>query len=168
MERESQLFHQSNRILGGSQTAKRGEMSKALDEESGVGAAIADAVTGGFWNSLMNIGAKGIRNANLSEAKANKLAEMLMSKNPSEVAATVKLLEDYSTQATPRALKASAAETGAVTGTASAIFPAPSVPEAAPDIESEVIPAATSGEPLLDIEKDIEKDLEERKSLAPE
>jgi hypothetical protein len=164
MERESQLFHQSNRILGGSQTAKRGEMSKALDEESGVGAAIADAVTGGFWNSLMKLGANGIRNANLSEAKADKLAEMLMSKNPSEVAATVKLLEDYATKAAPRALKASAAEAGAVTGTASAVFPAPSAPEALPNIESDASYSGTPSTPGVAL-PDIEKDIEDEKKL---
>ena len=166
MERESQLFHQSNRILGGSQTAKRGEMSRALDEESGMGAAIADAVTGGFWNSLTNLGAKGIRNANLSEAKANKLAEMLMSKNPSEVAATVKLLEDYANKAGPRALKASAAEAGAVTGTASAVFPAPLTVETPPDIESDASYAgAPSGTPPGVALPDIEKDIEDEKKL---
>lgn len=164
MERESQLFHQSNRILGGSQTAKRGEMSRALDEESGVGAAIADAVTGGFWNSLINFSSKGIRNANLSEAKADKLAEMLMSKNPSEVAATVKLLEDYATKAAPRALKASATEAGAVTGTASAIFPAPSAPEALPDIESDASYSGAPSTPGVSL-PDIEKDIEDEKKL---
>jgi len=162
MEREAQLFHQSNKILGGAQSAKRIEMRKAFDEESGVGAAIADAVTGGFWNSLMKLGANGIRNANLSEAKANKLADMLMSKNPSEVAATVKLLEDYATKAAPRALKASAAEAGAVTGTASAIFPAPSAPEALPNIESD---ASYAGAPPGVALPDIEKDIEEEKKL---
>jgi hypothetical protein len=84
-----------------------------------------------------------------------------MSKNPSEVAATVKLLEDYATKAAPRALKASAAEAGAVTGTASAVFPAPSPREALPNIESDASYSgapSTPGVSLPDIEKDIEED----------
>jgi hypothetical protein len=54
---------------------------------------------------------------------------MLMSKDPHEVAAVVQMLEDHAKKAIPRAQAASAAEMGAVTGTAAAIPPAPPAPD---------------------------------------
>lgn len=140
MEREAQLFHQSNKILGGSQTAKRGQMASALEEGPGVGDAIASAVTGGFGASLTNIAARALRGSTLTEPVADKLSKMLMSKDPNEVAAVVKLLEEHAAGAAPKAVRASAGEAGTVTGTTSAMFPSPA-PAALPgsgDIERDL------------------------------
>jgi hypothetical protein len=52
---------------------------------------------------------------------------MLMAKNPSEVAAVVKFLEQYEKGLVPRAVRSTAAERGAVMGGATSIFPAPMV-----------------------------------------
>lgn len=149
MERESQLFHQSNKILGGSQTAKRGQMAAALEDGPGVGDAIATAVTGGFWPSLTGVAARSLRKGTMTEPVAEKLSQMLMSKDPHDVAAVVKLLEEHAANAAPKALKASAAEAGAVTGIASAIYPSPT---------SEM--SARPGNETADIEKDISSEAE--------
>ncbi len=161
LERESQLFQQANKILGGSQTAKRGAMREALDEGPGVGEAVANAVTGGFWPSLTHMAARVARSSTLTPQVADKLADMLMSKNPSEVASVVKFLEQYEKGLAPKAVRSTAAERGAVMGGAATIFPAPMVeqdPSQRMDIEADIGPRSEAG--LPDIEADIEADLE--------
>jgi hypothetical protein len=130
MDRESQLFQQANKILGGSQTAKRGAMREALDEGPGVGEAVANAVTGGFWPSLTGMVARSARSATITPQVADKLADMLMAKNPSEVAAVVKFLEDHAAKQVPKAVQSTAAERGAVMGTTASFQPAPMVEDA--------------------------------------
>lgn len=159
LERESQLFHQANRILGGSQTAKRTQMREKLEEGPGVGGAIADAVSGGFWNSLTNMATQAIRKGQMGEETANKLATMLTSKNPKEVAAVVKSLENYAAGQAPKAQRMRATEAGAATGTAAAINPAPAAPGAPADIEKD-LPSLPAVEVLSgpDIEADLESE----------
>lgn len=125
LERESQLFHQANRILGGSQTAQRQQMQGVLEGENGVGSAAADMITGGPWNSLTNLVSRTIRGTNVTEPTANKLADMLMSSSPAEVAAVVKLLEQASVKQATQAARAGALEAGLTTGTMSASWPSP-------------------------------------------
>jgi len=152
LERESQLFHQANTILSNSRTAKRTEMGKKLEEGNEIGGAIADAVTGGFWNSLTKTALTGLRKTQMTDATADKLADMLMASDPKQVAAAVKALENHAAQAGPKALKASAIERGTVTGTSSAIFPSPSDQETPKpienDIESDI--ASPSGGPSIE------------------
>lgn len=160
MEREAQLFQQANKILGGSQTAKRGAMREALDEGPGVGEAVANAVTGGFWPSLTSMAARVARSSTLSPQVADKLSDMLMSKNPSEVASVVKFLEQYEKGLAPKAVRSTATERGAVMGGATSIFPAPMVeqaeqPKADIDADIESMPAPT----MSDIERDLEDEL---------
>lgn len=160
MEREAQLFQQANKILGGSQTAKRGAMREALDEGPGVGEAVANAVTGGFWPSLTSMAARVARSSTLSPQVADKLSDMLMSKNPSEVASVVKFLEQYEKGLAPKAVRSTATERGAVMGGATSIFPAPMVeqaeqPNADIDADIESMPAPT----MSDIERDLEDEL---------
>ena len=99
----------------------------------------------------------------MTQDTADKLATMLMSKNPSEVAATVKVLEDYAKRAAPREARATKAEIGTTMGTASAIYPSPEPKEKSPDIGSDIesIPVDIKGAP--DIESDIEADLAKMK-----
>ena len=160
LERESQLFQQANKILGGSQTAKRGAMREALDEGPGVGEAVANAVTGGFWPSLTHMAARVARSSTLTPQVADKLSDMLMSKNPSEVASVVKFLEQYEKGLAPKAVRSTAAERGAVMGGAATIFPAPMVeqaPSPMSDIDTDIesMPAPT----MSDIERDLEDEL---------
>lgn len=158
LERESQLFQQSNKILGGSPTGKRGQMREVLEEgDSGVGETVANAVTGGWGSSLTNLAARFIRSARMTDEVADKLSKMLMSKNPTEVAAVVKMLEDFEQKAAPKAARATAAEMGATTGLATSIFPPPSKDGDSPDIEKDI------SAPRPEVQgPDIEADLENR------
>lgn len=159
LERESQLFNQSNKILGGSPTGKRGQMREMLESDSGVGSAVADAVTGGWTNSLLNMAVTGLRKGQMTEKTSAKLADMLMSKDPHEVAAVVKILEDHAAAAAPKAARASALEGGATTGTATAIYPSSEGKPTEVDVEKDIAaeePAASISGP--DIEADIEAD----------
>lgn len=158
LERESQLFHQANKILGGSQTAKRGAMRESLDEGPGVGDAISAAVTGGgFGSTLANITLKSLRNKTITPQVADKLSNMLMAKDPHEVAAVVKFLEQHAAGEAPRAVKATAAERGAVMGGATTVWPAPQEEQPTPeptDIEADISAQPAPGIPS--IEADIE------------
>lgn len=125
LERESQLFFQANKVLGGSQTGKRMQMREELEASPGVGDALRDAVTGGVWNSLSNMTMRAVRNSKMPEKTAEKLSTMLMSKDPHEVAAVVKLLEEQAASSAPKALRATAGQAGVITGTTAAGWPTP-------------------------------------------
>ena len=155
LEREAQLFQQANKILGGSQTAKRGAMREALDEGPGVGEAVANAVTGGFWPSLTSMAARVARSSTLSPQVADKLSDMLMAKNPSEVAAVVKFLEQYEKGLAPKAVRSTATERGAVMGGATSIFPAPMVEQAEQprtDIDADIETKPESALPQIELD----------------
>lgn len=154
MEREAQLFAQANKILGGSPTGKRLAMAENLEESPGVGEAIGRAVTGGWTASLTGLALGALRKSTMTEKTAAKLADMLMSKDPHEVAAVVKTLESYAASAGPKAVRAGMAEAGVGSGLASAIQPAPSGKSTQGSIE-----AATQKDAELD-GPDIEVDLE--------
>ena len=164
LTRESQLFGESNRILGNSATARRQELGKSLEDDTGMVESAMQAATGNFKGALSNMVMGAIRSGQMSKARAEKLAEMLMAKEPHEVAAAVKMIEDYSAKQAPKQFRASAAEAGSVTGTSAAIYPAPSATEfdmasSNTDIEKELqnqdIPAGLS----------IEEDLKNRDKI---
>jgi hypothetical protein len=163
LERESQLFNQANSILANSSTARRAQMNKEFEGDNSMGEAIGNAITGGFWSSLTGLASKAAKSSTMTQDTADKLAGMLMSKNPSEVAATVKVLEDYAKRAAPREARATKAELGTTMGTASAMFPSPDPKEKTPDIGTDIgtIPVNIKGAP--DIELDIEADLAKMK-----
>ena len=163
LERESQLFNQANSILANSSTQRRAQMNKEFEGDNSMGEAIGNAITGGFWSSLTGLASKAAKSTTMTQDTADKLATMLMSKNPSEVAATVKVLEDYAKRAAPREARATKAEIGTTMGTASAIYPSPEPKEKSPDIGSDIesIPVDIKGAP--DIESDIEADLAKMK-----
>lgn len=125
LEREAQLFQQSNRILGGSATARRAQARERFEEGPGIGPVVADAVTGGFGNSLTHLAARVARSAVMTDDVAERVSNMLMSSKPAEVAAAVKLLEDYGARAARGAANLSRGERGAVVGAVSAMQPAP-------------------------------------------
>lgn len=150
LERESQLFQQSNKILGGSETAKNLIAREKLDEVDGLGGAIVEGVAGGWKNSLANMAISSMRKGQMNEDMTSKLANMLMAKDPHEVAAVVKLLEQYQANAIPKAVRASAAEAGAVTGTSAAIAPPPEATMTQPGIESDTIETPASTGPSIE------------------
>ena len=123
--RESQLFGESNKILGNSATARRQELGKSLDEDTGMIESAAQAATGNFSGALSNMVMGAIRSGQMSKARAEKLAEMLMAKEPNEVAAAVQMIENYAAKQAPKQFRATLKEAGTVTGTSTAIYPAP-------------------------------------------
>lgn len=166
LEREAQLFQQSNRILGGAATGRRTQARERFEEGSGVGTAVADAVSGGFWGSLTNMAARIARSANMTDEVAEKVGKLLMSSDPHEVAAAVKLIEQYDVKAAAGAKRLGKGETGAIMGTTTAFPPSPIDPnapvenvETAPDMPN--IPGGRLIGP--DIDADIEADLKKVK-----
>ena len=160
LERESQLFGHASRILGGSDTAENQMLIQQMEAGKPIGEFVSNAVTGGFKNALSNAALKVIGHAEMNDKTANRLAEMLSSKDPSEVAAVVKLLEEHATNSVPKAFKAGVREAGVTTGTTGAIWPSPSTeketetarqPSASYDIEKDL-----DGKQTYDIEKDLE------------
>jgi hypothetical protein len=137
LEREAQLYAQSSRILSGSATARRTAAREAFEEDPGVGAVVADTMQQGFGNSLANLVARIARSATMTDDMAKEVSQMLMSSDPTEVAAAVKLLEDYGSKAATGAKKLNLGETGAIMGTMAA-FPPPPVTGEAPNIETAI------------------------------
>jgi hypothetical protein len=125
LERESELFQEANKMISNSATARRTAGAKAFDEGENIGSAIADAVTGGVKNSLTQMAGNAIRSGGISNEVAERVAKMLASKEPKEVAAAVKVLEEYGAKATKVAEGASARETASVVAGATAAQPAP-------------------------------------------
>jgi hypothetical protein len=157
VERESQLFKQANQILRGSQTGKRKVMQEKFEDAGeGFTQAAAQALTGGWMSSLTGMASRALYKTTMTEDMADKLAGMLMSRDPKDVAAAVKLLEDYAERAAPKAAGVTRREVGSTTGTAITALPAPVSGEKQQDIESE--PAASGVPGAADIESDIEAD----------
>lgn len=157
VERESQLFKQANKILAGSQTGKRKVMQEKFESGDDLTQAAAQAVTGGWASSLTGLASRALYKTTMTEEMAEKLAGMLMSKDPKEVAAVVKVLEDYADRAAPKAAAANVREMGAATGSAISAIPTQSAERGEADIESEL-----SGPAVLELLNgpDIEADLE--------
>jgi hypothetical protein len=163
LERESQLFQQSNRILGGAATGRRTQARERFEEGPAVGAVVADAVSGGFFGSLTNMAARLARSATMTDEVADKAAKLLMSSDPHEVAAAVKLIEQYEVKSAAGAKLLSKGEKGAIRGTMAAFPPTPVTPDANPPaIETDIeqgpnIPGSQMTGP--DIEADIEAEM---------
>lgn len=151
LQRESQLFAQSNRILGGAATGRRTQARERFEQEPPVGPAVADAISGGFMNSLTNLAIRAARSATMPDAIAERVAQLLMSSDPVEVGAAVRLLENYSQQAATAARNLGKGEAGVIMGTTITAQPAPPGPAAdiSTDIESAPTPIGPS------IEEDI-------------
>ena len=120
--------------------------------------ALGNAVTGGWKQGLVGLVKGAIDSGKMTEKTAARLADMLMAKDPHEVAAVVKLLESHAAAAGPKALRATANQAGAVTGATGAIFPAPSAGVQAVDpltIEDEA--KKSRGDSRSVIEADLEE-----------
>jgi hypothetical protein len=125
LQREAQLFDQSNRILLGSPTARRLQARERFDEGPDVGAAVADVATGGWGASLANMAIRAFRGATVSDDIADRTARMLMSSDPAEVAAAVRVLENASQRAAQGERRFSMGEAGVIGGTAAGVIPEP-------------------------------------------
>jgi hypothetical protein len=163
LEREAQLFQQSNRILGGAATGRRTQARERFEEGSGVGTAVADAVSGGFWGSLSNMAARVARSATMTDEVAEKVGKLLMSSDPHEVAAAVKLIEQYNVKAAASVNRLGKGETGAIMGTTAAFPPAPTdttAPTRSIEADAE-LDANIPGNQMIgpDIDADIDADM---------
>lgn len=166
LERESQLFFQANKILGGSGTAKRTKMAEKLDEGQPLFEAAADAVMGGPARSLSNLVARVVRWGQMPEETADKMAKMLMSSDPHEVAAVVQMLEEYANRAVPMTAAKRAAESAGTTGATISIFSPPQTGEE-PDLKEDFKrkPAEIEGPDLAaDYEKFLKEEEAKKKS----
>lgn len=168
LQRENQLFQQSNKILSGSPTARRQAGIEAFDEgESAVNAFVGNSITGGWVNSLMNLAATTATKSGISDDVAAKIAKLLSSSKPEEVAAAVKILERNAAQTGRAVTNLNKGETGTIMGTMTAFPPTPVTPDANPpniatDIEEGPnIPGAKMTGP--DIEADIEAEMKKMK-----
>jgi hypothetical protein len=128
LEREAQLFHTSNRILGGSDTAENTRLIADIEGNPMVNQFVKQGVKSGFPGAITDLTFNLLNTGTMSDKVAGKLSKMLLAKDPHEVAAAVKLLEESAAAVKPRAAAATGREAGAVTGTASAIFPSPEAP----------------------------------------
>lgn len=129
LERESQLFHETNRILQGSPTARRIQSRERFEQGPDVGAAMADVATGGWLSSLTNMVTRAMRGANMNDEISERVANMLMSKDPTDVAAAVQILENQGQRAARAERALSLTEAGVIGGTVSSISPSPDYSE---------------------------------------
>lgn len=162
LQRESQLFQQANKILSGSPTARRQEGVEAFDEgESAINAFVGNSITGGWTNSLMNMAATLATKSDISDEVAAKVAKLLSSSKPEEVAAAVKILERNAVKAQQSVKALNKGETGAIMGTMTAFPPSPIDPNAKPeDIEADDMPNIPGNQMTgPDIDADIEADI---------
>jgi len=121
LNREHQLYDQSSKLLS-SKTAVEGFEGA----DSNLGKLASTAVTGNWGSSLAHLASKAVGSLGMTDEIAEKTAKMLMSNKPTEVAAAVKLLEDFSEAQAPKARKALARDVGISTGLTTAL---PSAPE---------------------------------------
>ena len=165
LQRENQLFQQSNKILSGSPSARRLAGIEAFDEgESAVNAFVGNSITGGWVNSLMNLAATTATKAGISDDVAAKVAKLLSSSKPEEVAAAVKILERNAAKAQQTVQKLNTGEIGAITGSTAAYAPAPMDPNMpAGNIDEEM--AMPPGYKMTgpDIDAEIEADMKKTK-----
>jgi hypothetical protein len=130
LQRENQLFQQANKIMSGSPTARRQAGIDAFDEgESAVNAFVGNSITCGWVNSLMNMAATTATKSGISDDVAAKVAKLLSSSKPEEVAAAVKILERNSAKAQQTVQNLNRGETGAIMGSTAAYAPAPMDPD---------------------------------------
>jgi hypothetical protein len=125
LQRDAQLHDNATKILGGAATARRLEGRQRFENEPGVGEAIADTVTGGWGGALSNWASRWMRRGAFTDEKAAKVAHMLMSSDPAEVAAAVQTLQRQGQKAATTGKVAGTAQVGTAGGLAGARVPAP-------------------------------------------
>lgn len=156
MKRESDLFRTTNQILKNSRTEKRSQMRKAFEDSPDLPVAVAEALTSG-GTSLMKSAANLASRATMSDKVAQRVAELLTSSDPHEVAAAVKLIENYGTMAQKSSVRQGLGETAAIMGAAAAQPAAPKEKQPERDIFREIQKAQESL-PERDVFKDIQEE----------
>jgi hypothetical protein len=116
--RESQLYKQGNKIMGGSPTQSNQAGVREIEDSEGVGNAMATGLETLFnpHSGLLRFATNALRSAKLPEATQEKMATMLMSKDPKDVAAVVEALEKFQIKNTPKVINLNTNEVLAVSG----------------------------------------------------
>ena len=116
--REKQLYERTGKILGGSPTAARRAAVDQLESNPGAAEAAGDAIQSSFnpVSGLMSMAVRVLQRATIPEKVQERMAKMLMSESPEEIAAVVKLLEEYTAKAAPRAANIGRAEASTILG----------------------------------------------------
>jgi len=122
VEREGQLFEQGARSIQSALSGGKMRAAGDIDENSAIGQLLGDAMGGNFRSTLTNFAARAARNSTLNEKTADRIAQMLLSSKPDEVAAAVRVLEDYAEKAASRSRGQQIRETGAVVATQPALI----------------------------------------------
>lgn len=116
MLREAQLFNQISKITGGSPTARRLGAQEIYDQTGdGIGFVdtVADSMSpSGLIRNVLNM----IRSAKVSDEIQSRLAKMLGSSDPEEVAVAVEAIEDYASKSIPKRLQTDLVESTNVLG----------------------------------------------------
>jgi len=121
--REGQLYKQANKIMGGSPTQSNQAGVRELEDSEGMGNAMATGLETLFnpHSGLLRFATNALRSAKLPEATQEKMATMLMSKNPDDVSAVVKALQEFQEKNTPKVINLDTNEVLAVSGSANVL-----------------------------------------------
>ncbi len=132
--RESQLYKQANRIIGGSQTQRRQAGVKSMQAGQGVGDALADGLetTLSPTSALLRLATNALRRGSMSKEIQASMAKKLMSSDPDDVASVVKALQKLEVKNTRKVVNLDTNEVLAVSG--SAMPPAALIPTLLPVI----------------------------------
>ena len=84
---------------------------------------VANTITGGFGSSLLSLAARAARSTTMTDDVAEKVAKLLMSSEPAEVAAAVKLLEEYGQKAAKSSTNRLTREAGVIGGVTNVLQP---------------------------------------------
>lgn len=161
LQREAQMFEQAGRVLGSSRTGKRRVITEKFEEGEPVGEALTKAVKGNWWSGITDWVSRATGNEKFTSEVADKISEMLMAKDPHEVAAAVDLLQDYANKAFPVTVRQTRGRRAVASGAAAAAPIAPPPAETEPsDIEENLRQRAQELQGLPDI-------AEEFKALPP-
>jgi len=125
LERESQLFQESRRMLSSSTAAGRNAAERGLAGRNAATDFGANLATGSLTGSLFRTAAQAIRRGGISDALAERVAEKLASKTPNNVAAGVQFLEDFAAKSAQNAKNFNKIEASGVFATTSAAQSAP-------------------------------------------
>lgn len=168
LELESKLVDEAARSLKGIQGQRGNRLNQQFGEDSSIrDVAINVATGGGFINSLSSMAGRMSRSAIITDDVAQKISKMLSSQSPREVAAAVKLIEDFDARQAVKAQRFGAAETGTVGGTTVAL---PSSPDSGEQSEGNDYESITSriDRKTDTLEADVENILKSRRGRQEE
>lgn len=132
LKREADLFKETGRVLGGSQTFGRAAEKQAIEERIAAGDVPAavdlmlNPTPGNIFRRTMLV-VTNMRNANVSRATFNQLAKMLSAGSPREINEVLTALEQAAPARAAREAQFEQRATRAGTGAAKTIAPSPEI-----------------------------------------